>query len=146
MRTVLDDGRSWFLDALMHTDEVSITVAEGMCADEPGDVEVGPITITAHAVEPGDASRRILLRFQRPVACQVVDEAYVAPDGTERRDDDRVLRVLSRSTYLDYVLEHHGWCTDVGGSVRHYQLITELHVVDVIAHADPFITELPGGA
>ena len=49
------------------------------------------------------------VKFQRPVAWQVVDESYTTWDEDEDRDDIGFLQVLSKSKYRDYVDATHGW-------------------------------------
>ena len=145
VRTVLDDSETWFLERLIYTDEIAVVVVEGFRGDTPEDIQVGEHVIRdANPVEPRVDSRRLVVRFSRPIACQVVDESYTSWEQDEVRDDDCFLQVLSSSPYLDYVTKHHGWYTDMVGPGKHYRLWTEDEVIDVIAHDEPVVEPFEG--
>ena len=145
MQTLLDDAKTWFLDRLVYAEEIGVVVVEGFRGGVPEDIQVGEHVIRdAYPVEPRDDSRRLLVRFCRPVAWQVVDESYTSANDTEVRDDDCFLQVLSSSPYLEYVTKNHGWYTDVVGPARHYRLWTEDNVIDVVAHDEPVVETFKG--
>lgn len=140
VRTLLDDGKSWFLESLVYGEEVRVVVVEGIRASEPEDLIVGEhVFKDLYAIEPSPESRRMVVRFSRPVAWQVIDESYTQFDKDEVRDDTGFLRVLERSKYLRYVEANHGWYREMVGPAAHYRLWTEDEVIDVIAHDEPVV-------
>lgn len=141
MQTMLDEGHTWFLESLKYEDGLTIWLIEGVRSDKPEDLMVGGSVIkNTYAVEPTGSSKRAVVRFGVPVAWQVVDESYTSWDDTEERDDKSFLQVLTRSTYLDYVNENHGWYKDVAGPASHYRLWTADEVIDVVAPEAPVVS------
>ena len=138
MKTILDDGKSWTVASLAYADDLRLVLVEGIRSDKPEDVQIGDVALTdLHAVEITEESRRVEVRFARVVAWQVVDESYTNWDESEERDDTGFLVALSKSAYLKFVDEHHGWYKDMAGPAVHYRLWTEDEVIDVIAHEEP---------
>ena len=146
MRTLLDEANSWFLESLAYSEgEVRVTVVEGIRSDVAEDIVVGGHVIQgAHTLQPSAESRRVAVRFLRPVAWQVVDESYTSFEESEVRDDTCFLQILTQSGYLKYVETHHGWYKDIVGPATHYRLWTENEVLDVIAHGEPIVEPLRG--
>ena len=125
MKTILDEGQTWFLESLVYEDGLTIRLVEGIKGSSPEELKVG------------DAVKRATIKFGGPVVWQVVDESYTTRDKTELRDTEGYLQVLSKSKYLDYVNENHGWYKDVAGDAAHYRVWTENEVIDVVAHDPP---------
>jgi len=145
LRTVLDQARSWFPEALAYTDELRVVVAEGIRSDGAEDIQLGAQVIkNTHAVEPSRGSRRVAARFLRAVASQVVDESYTSWDDSGVREDKRFLKIWTRSADLQYVEALHRWFKDVVGPAAHYRLWTENEVIDVFAHDEPAVESLAG--
>jgi hypothetical protein len=140
MKTVLDDAKTWFLHALTYEGELRVIVAEGFVETQTQELQIGDHTICGlRPIAVSDQSRLFEIRFPGFVAWQVVDESFTAFDEYEMRDDTRALQTLSRSRYLDYVKENHGWYEDVIGPAKHYRLWTEREVVDVVAYEIPIV-------
>lgn len=140
MRTILDEASSWFLETLYYADELAVIVVEAIRSEEPKDLRIGEAVIKdTYALEPTGSSRKLVVRFPRAIAWQVVDESYTAFDESESRDDESRIQILSTSAYLDYVETHHGWFKDTVGPARHYRLLTEREVIDVVAHDEPTV-------
>ncbi len=144
MRTVLDDAKTWLLHGIVYQDDLRIIVVEGFQSEEAEDLVVGETNLgPAHSIDIRSDSRKMVVRFPRLVAWQVVDESFTSHDDYESGDDG-VLRILDRSRYLDYVVENHGWFRDMVGPARHYRIWTEDDVIDVIAFDEPEIREWDG--
>ena len=142
MQTILDTGYTWILDSLVYRDELVISLVEGVKSDTPRDLKFGDALIrNASAIEATAISRRVNIRFETPVVWHVIDESYAAKDETEVHDTEGYLRVLTKSKYLKYVDENHGWHTDSVGPASLYRIWTENEIIDVVAHAPPIITE-----
>ena len=141
MKTILDELYTSFLDALTYSGgELRIVVAEGFRAAEPEDVLIaGHLIKDTYALAVSEHSRRVAVRFSHPIAWQLVDESFTAADDYEVRESEQALQVLTRSRYLDYVCQHHGWFDAVRGPAKHYRVWTENEVVDVVACEPPEI-------
>ena len=140
MQTPLDNAETWFLHALVYQNELQVIVAEGFVSDLTEDLQIGGHTVKGlRPIDVSDKSRLYEIRFSRFVTWQVVNESFSSFDEYEMRDDTGTLQSLSRSKYLDYVNEHHGWYKDVIGPAKHYRVWTENEVVDVVACEPPTI-------
>jgi len=125
---------------LVYQDELRVIVAEGFVGDQTEDLQIGDHTIKdVRTIDVSDNSRLFEIRFPKVVAWQVVNESFTSFDEYEVRDDTGTLQSLSRSKYLDYVNENHGWYDDVIGPAKHYHIWTENEVVDVVACEPPTI-------
>lgn len=98
MRTILDEAKSWWLEALAYADHLGVTVVEEICSPTPEDVQVGSYVFKeTYRIEPSSESRRVLVRFTEIIAWQVVDESYTSWDDTEIRDGKGFLVALTQS-------------------------------------------------
>jgi hypothetical protein len=141
VKTVLDEGHTWFLDALGYRNGMlAVVVIEGFRAARAEEFELpglpGHTVHNTRRIEPAEHSRRVEITFERAVAWQCVNESWTAFDEYEQREDDGALQVLTRSKYLDYAQAVHGWFADVIGPAKHYRVWTEDDVGDVVA-VDP---------
>ncbi len=142
MQTILDTGYTWILDSLVYKDELAISLVEGLKSDTPQDLKFGDAVIrNTSAIETTGASRKVNVKFETPVVWHVIDESYAAKDETEVHDSEGYLRVLTKSKYLNYVDENHGWYRDFVGPASLYRIWTENEIIDVVAHDPPIITE-----
>lgn len=141
MKTVLDDFETSFLYAAAYADgELHIIVIEGFRAAEPADITVaGRIIKDTYAVDVSDHSRLVKVWFAQPIAWQLVDESYTAFDKYELREDGSRLQVLTRSRYLDFINDHHGWYQDIRGPAKHYRVWTENEIMDVVSCDPPTV-------
>jgi hypothetical protein len=147
MKTLLDEFHASFLHAAIYAEgELRIVVAEGFRAAEPEDITIaGHVIKGTYAIDTSEESRLAEVRFNRPIAWQLVDESFTAGDEFEVREDTFALQVLTRSRYLDFVLAYHGWFKDVGrGPGKHYRVWTENEVIDVVACEPPTVALYEG--
>jgi len=147
MKTLLDEFHSSFLHAVAYTDAtLRVIVAEGFRAAEPQDITIaGHVIKDTYAIDTSEESRIVEVRFQRPIAWQVVDESFTAGTEYEVREDAFALQVLTRSWYLEYIRANHGWFEDIRGPGKHYRVWTENKVVDVIACEPPSVGLVAAG-
>jgi hypothetical protein len=140
MRTILEEGYTWFLHDLSYREEVTITLIEGKREAEPEDIHIGDTVIReAYPIDIASSSKLVLIRFPEYVAWQVVNESFTAFDEYEQRDDKGFLQLLERSKYLDYVNACHGWYAGIIGPGKHYRIWTENEVIDVVTCSEPVI-------
>jgi hypothetical protein len=147
MKTVLDEFHASFLHAAIDTEgDLRIIVAEGFRLAQPEDIMMGGHVIKGtYAINTSEHSRLVEVRFNRPIAWQLVDESFTTGDEYEVREDKFALQVLTQSRYLDYVRANHGWFEDVGrGPGKHYRVWTENEVIDVVACEPPTVAPYEG--
>jgi hypothetical protein len=150
MRTVLDEARMWQVHALVYRDDLQLILAE-MFVGEPNDtrVDTNPVVQeilrTSRPIEVREDSRLMVVRFPRTVAWQVVDESYTSWDDYEERDDKSIIQIITRSKYLDYIHENHGWFRETIGTAKLYRVLTANEVIDVVACEPPTIEPWKAG-
>ncbi len=138
MKTILDEGYSWFLEKILYQDELELVLVEARLGIEQ-DLDIGDIKIEGvKSIETCSQSRVVKIKFENAIAWQCLNESYSSFDEYEERDKEGKLQVITRSRYLDYVNKNHGWYEDVTGDTGcHYRIWTEDEVIDVVS------TELP---
>lgn len=150
LRTVLDDARMWQVHAIVYQYDLQLILAE-MFVGETDDTRVDPNPVVqkilrgTRPIEVRDDSRLIVVRFPRTVAWQVVDESYTSWDDYEERDDKSIIQIITRSKYLDYVHENHGWFRETIGPAKLYRVLTANEVIDVVACEPPTIEPWKAG-
>lgn len=144
MRTVLDEAEMWLLQAIVYRGDLRLYLAEMLLGEAGSKIpdntlpKVKEILQDARPLEVRDESRLMVIRFPDAVAWQVVDENYTGTDDCES-DDHGVLSTLTRSKYLDYVHDVHGWFRDIVGPAKHYRIWTGDEVIDVVSCSEPAI-------
>ena len=140
----------WQVHAIVYREDLQLILAE-MFVGEPNDSRVDPnplvqeILRTSRPIEVRVDSRLMVVRFPRTVAWQVVDESYTSWDDYEERDDTSKIQIITRSKYLDYVYQNHGWFRETIGPAKLYRVLTANEVIDVIACELPTIEPLKSG-
>lgn len=143
MKTLLDDFYTSFLHAAIYNEgALRVIVAEGFLA-----TELTKITITedlfkeGYAIDTSEESRFAEVRFNSPIAWQLVDESFTSGDCYEVHEDDFALQVLTKSKYLDYVRANHGWFESIKKELgKHYRVWTQNEVIDVVTCEPPVVT------
>ena len=150
MRTILDEARMWQLHAIVYRDDLQLILAE-MFVGEAHDTRLDPnpvvqkILRASHPIEARDDSRLMVVRFPQAVAWQVVNESFTSWDDYEERDDTSVIQIITRSKYLDYVHQNHGWFRETIGPAKLYRVLTANEVIDVVACELPTIERWKSG-
>lgn len=110
----------------------------------PGGRTGGHIIKDTYAIDTSEESRLVEVRFSRPIAWQMVDESFTSGDDYEVREDNFAIQVLTKSRYLDYVRENHGWFEEMCGPGKQYRIWTENEVIDVVACEPPTVALTEG--
>jgi hypothetical protein len=144
MKTILDEFYERFIHLVSYTNcELRIVVAEGFRAEKPEDRTIlGHVINGLYAIDTSDRSRLVEVRFYRPIAWHLVDEAFTSWDEYEVREDKFSLQILTKSRYLDFIQSHHGWFKEMRGPGAHYRLLTANEIVDVIACDPPEVSQI----
>lgn len=143
MKTILDNCKTLFLDGLLYNESLQLIVSEGILLDEPQSIQIGkgtiddvkPIVITENS-----GKFKVEFDFRDVINFQVIDESYTMFDKNEIRDTDGFLQIISKSDYLSFVENNHGWYKDIiQAEGKHYRLWTESDVIDIISIKEPKI-------
>ena len=140
----------WQLHAIVYRDDLQLILAE-MFVGEADDTRLDPnpvvqkILRASHPIEARDDSRLMVVRFPQAVAWQVVNESFTSWDDYEERDNTSVIQIITRSKYLDYVLQNHGWFRETIGPAKLYRVLTANEVIDVVAWEPPTIEPWKAG-
>jgi hypothetical protein len=144
LRTILDEARMWQVHAIVYQDDLQIILAE-MFVGEADETRVDPnpevqkIFRACRPIEVRDDSRLMVVRFPQAVAWQVVNELFTSWDDYEERDDTSKIQIITRSKYLDYVYQNHGWFRETNGPAKLYRVLTANEVIEVVACEPPTI-------
>jgi hypothetical protein len=81
------------------------------------------------------------IRFDNAyVTYQVSNESFAFNNESDQYEG-KVIRVYSRSAYMDYTLQHT-FANDIfPDRMKHYSIVCQNHVIDVIAFGEPVITK-----
>jgi hypothetical protein len=85
-------------------------------------------------------SPKYQIRFDEYIGYSVINESY-ADKGSEDFIGN-YLRVYQNSNYLDFIGKESFASKDYPGEFKHYEFLTENHIVDVISHYEPTIEKL----
>lgn len=139
MSNILNNVHTWFLQKINYEGELELHLVEGK-KGTPEQLEVLGMNLgMASQVSPASDSALVKITFGNYVAWQCVNESFSEFSEYEVGDKYRFFQVLSRSRYLDYVNDTHGWYADVIGSAKHFRVWTENEVIEVIAFEEPLI-------
>lgn len=141
METILDDGHSWFLESISFGDALTITVVEGIKAQEPMDIIIQDINLgEGYAVEIKPESRKIEIVFEDVFAYQCTNESYALGEPEYEIYDKGFVRVYERSRYLDYI-KAYSMIHKLQPDVIHYCILSEDDIIDVISTKQPTLYE-----
>src|SRR5689334_15426583 len=85
--------------------------------------------------------RTACVTFAKIIAFEVFDESWSGWMDTDGEDDQGAIRVLSGSTYLDFVNAAYGYYRDVVGEATHYRVVTSDDIVEVVSHEPPSVSQ-----
>jgi hypothetical protein len=110
----------------------------------PGEVtvRVGGTEITGgRPIESTVNSRLFKVVWDSYVAYSVRNESYVTRAESEEFSG-RLIRVYSKSNFLDYVSHSTFACREHPGPLQHTGLVCECHVIDVVSTMPPEISQI----
>jgi hypothetical protein len=139
---VFSASEHWFLESVRYRDDLlEVRIAGGVLSD-PHDVEVLGVQLgEGRSIELQPFSPRLAIRFRGVAAYQTYDESFSRPDKHEP-DAAGVLREYVKSEYLGYLRSATYFPHVRTGRLRHFALVLEDAILDVVAEAEPEITEL----
>ena len=140
----------WQVHAIVFQDDLQIILAEMFVGESDGTrVDPNPVVQkilrASRPIEVRHDSRLMVVRFPQAIAWQVVNESFTTWDDYEERDDTSVIQIITRSKYLDYVHQNHGWFQETIGPAKLYRVLTANEVIDVVAFELPTIEPWKSG-
>ncbi|WP_139202829.1 hypothetical protein [Pseudoxanthomonas sp. GM95] len=148
MKTVLDTGHTWFLEACsqLPSGELHIRLAEGIKGRERLPVQIGDQALGPYfPVTIGPASRAVEVRFPYALALFTYNESYDAKDPDLTIESRTVLRRVNVSSFRKYVAANTTAFELGKEPLTEWLLWTENQVFQLIASGDPQVVELPNG-
>ena len=110
-----------------------------MPVGEPKSITLGGVAIPdCTSIEATDRSRIFELVWTHYVGYAVLNESYAYVNDDELYVGRR-FRVYSKSPFLDYMAQATFACDEHPGPTRHYCVVCEDHIVEVLA-VDPVVT------
>jgi hypothetical protein len=122
---------------------LQVIVQEAAVNHEPVSVQVGEAVIkNLKRIESTESSRIFQLTWDKYIAYSVRNESFVTLDDSEIVTSGRLLRIYSKSTFLEYVSRATFANQEHPGPYSHYQICSENHIVDVVSTEEPGISVL----
>jgi hypothetical protein len=142
LNTILDTAHSWFLESANFRGVLELIVVEGTKATIPEAVVVAGSTIDSiYRVAPSSSSSRVSISFPEVYAWQHMAESFARDEEAEIHDGG-FLRQYQRSRYLEFLSKHSLLEHPFANGVKHYRLLTENDILDIVANAPPVLSRL----
>lgn len=117
-----------------------LLIEEASANPESASIEVAGTRISdLHRVESSEQSRLFEFLWHNYISYSVRNESYVTSDDSGEKVLGRLLRVYSKSHFLDYVSRATFATAEHPGPFQHFQLICQLHIIDVVSTDAPQI-------
>lgn len=110
--------------------------------DKPGGLVIGGIDLgISYPIAPSKNSRFFQLEWRRYIAYLVTDESFgTCPEGGQFSGKN--LRIFADSPYLRFLRDTTNATGGYPGPYQQYEIVSEMHVVDIAAEETPEITIL----
>jgi hypothetical protein len=106
----------------------------------------GTVIENCHPVGPTGHSRTFELTWRQYVAYSVTNESYASPDDdTAVRASGRLFRIYSKSHFLNFISRATIASEQYPGPFKHFCVVSEMHVIDIVSTQIPEIQILPTG-
>ena len=124
---------------------LQIVVAEAKIVGPPRDIEIdGEVLDDAYQIKSTQDCRMYRLLFDSYIVYTVLNESYDFADQSAQYTGN-LIRIYSKSWYLDYTDKHTLACAEHPGPYKHYGIICLDHIIDVTPCSEPLIEEIRGG-
>lgn len=106
----------------------------------------GTVIKNLHRVEPTERSRMFELTWKQYIAYSVTNESFALPDDDSSvRTSGRLFRTYSKSHFLNFVLRATIASEQYPGPFKHFCVVSEMHVIDIVSTQMPEIQLLRTG-
>ncbi len=121
-----------------------LLIEEGIPSPETVSIKIAGTVITdCHKVTFGGNARRFEVCWDSYVAYSIRNESFVvADDDSEKFELGNLVRVYSKSKFLEYVRSATIACDEYPGPTQHIEIISETHIIDVISTVAPTVRKL----
>ncbi|WP_368780864.1 hypothetical protein [Alicyclobacillus fastidiosus] len=133
-----------FLNRIFEPEDNSLRllIERGRVSDTEENLEIANTILKG--IRPIDVDERsplLQIDFDTYIAYSVKNESFTFWDDYEKFKG-KLFRIYSKSRYLDFVAVSTFATHDFPGPFQHYGIVTENHVIDVIATVIPIVTEI----
>ena len=126
-----------------HENSLRLLVEEGTVSPEASSMRIGGTVIAdAHRIVCNENTGLFEVSWKSYICYSVRNESYVMRDETEKYELGNLIRLYSDSKFLDFVRSATFACNEYPGPFQHVQVITEMHIIDVISTAAPAVRKL----
>ncbi len=132
----IDSCRYVFLRSLSEPKDNSLRllIQEADTSTVEESVTVGGVVLKGtHAILSSETSRTFELVWEHYIAYAVRNESFTVEDKEEVADSGRLLRIFSKSHYLDYIKKATIAGPEHPGPIIHACIICLNHIIDVAA-------------
>jgi hypothetical protein len=139
---VLDSCYTVFLREISEPEEnvLRLVLQEANANSETVSLKADGTTIeNLRRIESTERSRTFELRWNQYIAYSVRNESFALQDDSELHLSGRLMRLYSKSHFLDYVSRATLANEQYPGPYTHVRILSENHVVDVISTQSPEI-------
>jgi hypothetical protein len=139
---VIDSCYSIFVRQIFepHENVLEVVVQEAAVGSESVSVKLGAASIEGKRIESNESSRIFHLRWNHYIAYGVRNESFVTADDSETLVAGRLLRIYSKSTFLEYVSRATFASHEHPGPYAHFEIVSEDHIIDVVSTEGPEIS------
>jgi len=125
-----------------------LVLQEAEVSSETVSHEIGGTVIeNLHPVEPTERSRTFELTWKQYIAYSVTNESFASPDDDSAvRASGRLFRTYSKSHFLNFVSRATIASEQYPGPFKHFCLVSEMHVIDIVSTQIPEIQIHPTGS
>jgi hypothetical protein len=123
--------------------QLRVVVEEAGTGPFPESRTVAGVAFTElHAIESNENSRLFEIIWEHYIAYNIMNESYARVDDYDVAQSGKLMKIYSRSHFLDYLALASIASEDYPGPFRHYCLICLNHVIDVACSTPPTINLL----
>jgi hypothetical protein len=142
---IIDSCYTIFLRQISEPREntLQVIVQEAVVGQDTSSLRVGNVVLeNLKRIESTESSRLFQLTWDQYVAYCVTNESFTTKDDSEIVTSGRLLRIYSKSMFLDHVSSSTFASQEHPGPYAHFQICAESHIVDVASTVPPDITVL----
>jgi hypothetical protein len=123
--------------------QLRVVVEEAGTDPSPESRTIAGVAFTElHAIESNENSRLFEIIWEHCIAYNVMNESYARVDDYDVAQSGKLMRIYSKSRFLDYLTLATIASEDYPGPFKHYGLICLNHVIDVACSTPPTINLL----
>ena len=136
-----------FLTAFHKPDQHSLefTLTIGEKSAEPEDLIIEEVNVNlgpAYPIHVDETCQQFIVNFSPYICFNIVNESYASVCKETDVYTRQKIRIYERSSFLDYVKADSWASPQHPGEYKHYQFITNNHIINVASVLEPEIIKL----